>query len=389
MNAPSTVPRFNPGDFENSTHIDNPYFPLVPGTTYVYEDKANGVVDTFRVTRETKVVDGVTSVVVKDTGYVDGQKEEFTKDWFAQDKHGNVWYMGEDSTQYYPDDPSKNPTHDGSWEAGRPVAGTHPVQLAQPGYAMEAHPKVGDIYNQEYAQGVAEDMAKVLGLHESAKVDYGHFSGNVLETKDFTPLEPAVTEHKFYAPGVGNLLTTDNEGAFEQLVKITVDGTPSDDTLKGYAGGDVIKGYGGADALRGLGGNDKLDGGDGNDVLVGGAGNNILTGGKGGDKFVFYDDNTRDDAAADRHAGDSHTSHDKQIDVITDYSKEGGDKVYLDDGAHSVASTGKWAGGLQLNLEGGDHAVRLAGVTNIQEVNFGALPEHVDTHADPHDWLLA
>ncbi len=378
MNSGPKVPDFDPASFTDSTRIDNPYLPLKPGTTFVYVDKQAGVYDTIEVTHETKVVDGVKAVVVHDTGYVDGQKEEYTLDWFAQDKHGNVWYMGENSTQYYPDEPGKAPTHEGSWQAGKPVEDTHPVQLAQPGYAMEAHPKVGDVYNQEYASGVAEDMGKVLSLHAKADVGYGDFGGDVLKTEDFSPIEPDQLEHKFYAPGVGTLLTTDNQGAFEQLVKILVEGDAGNNTLTGYAGGDVIKGYRGDDRLYGLAGDDHIKGGAGNDILYPGAGNNVLTGGHGRDAFVFLDDGHDGGVGGNPH-----------IDVIADYSKREGDRVVLDHGRNSVDKFAKNDDGLQLTLKGGEHQIQLDGVHDIHAVNFASADEHTGNFGGMHgDWLM-
>jgi hypothetical protein len=387
MNQSDNVPDFDPARFTDSTRIDNPYLPLKPGTTFVYEDKQEGVFDTVEVTRDTKVIEGVKAVVVQDTGYVDGAKVESTKDWFAQDKHGNVWYLGEFSTQFYPDDPSQAPTHEGSWQAGQPVEGTHPVQLARGGYAMEADPHVGDTYNQEFAPGVAEDMATVLSLHASAAVDYGRFDGDVLKTKDFSPLESDVVEHKFYVPGVGNVLTTDNEGAFEELVKIRVEGTSGNDTLSGYAGGDVIKGYQGNDSLYGLAGDDRIMGGDGNDVLYPGAGDNTLTGGRGRDAFVFLGDD--DNANGGSHSGGASGGHGQQVDVITDYSKSEGDTLVLAHGRDSVAAVHRSDDGLQLTLKGGAHEIRLSGVESINDVSFASPHDHGNAHGAADDWLLA
>lgn len=163
-------------------------YPLRPGTTYIYEDSEEGLIDFFQVTREEKVVNGVDVVVVHDTEFVDGDKVEFTEDWFAQDDRGNVWYMGEFSTQYYPDEPGKAPTNEGSWEAGQAVEEADPPQLARPGYAMKAHPQVGDTYNQEYAPGVAEDKATVLDRDASATVDYREFDDGLLKPRTSRPL---------------------------------------------------------------------------------------------------------------------------------------------------------------------------------------------------------
>jgi hypothetical protein len=185
-NAPY-APHIDPADF--TTTIDNEYFPLKPGTTFVYEGGAER--DEFVVTSDTKKVMGVECVVVLDKAWEDGKLIERTYDWHAQDKEGNVWYFGEDTKEYKN---GKVVTSKGSWEAG--------VDGAKPGIIMQAHPKVGQSYRQEYYPGEAMDMAKVLSLNESVAVPYGSYD-HALETKEWTPLEPGLVEHKYYAPGVG------------------------------------------------------------------------------------------------------------------------------------------------------------------------------------------
>jgi hypothetical protein len=184
-------PRINPADF--TTTIDNKYFPLKPGTTFIYEGGAEH--GEMAVTSDTKKVMGVECVVVDDKAWEDGKVIERTYDWFAQDKKGTVWYFGEDTKEY---ENGKVVSTKGSWEAG--------VDGAKPGIIMQADPKVGETYRQEYYEGEAEDMAKVLDLNESVTVPYGSFD-HVLVTKEWTPLEPGLVEHKYYAPGVGHLGT--------------------------------------------------------------------------------------------------------------------------------------------------------------------------------------
>jgi hypothetical protein len=190
-------PTIDPADF--TTKIDNPNFTLTPGTTFVYEGTTeNGFEhDEVTVTSDTKTILGVTCVVVKDTVTADGELIEDTLDWYAQDKQGNVWYFGENAKQYAG---GLIVGIEGSWEAG--------VNGAQPGIVMEANPKVGDIYRQEFAPGEAEDMAEVLSLTEPTTVPFGSYP-NCLMTKEFSGLEPDVTEHKFYANGVGFIKSID------------------------------------------------------------------------------------------------------------------------------------------------------------------------------------
>jgi len=185
------APVIDPADFVDV--IDNQYFPLMPGTTFIYEgetDEGFERVETY-VTHETKEILGVTCTVVRDRETIDGELIEETFDWYAQDRHGNVWYFGEDATIYEDGVPVSK---EGSWEAG--------VEDALPGIIMFGEPRKGRSYRQEYAPDIAEDMAKVLNLNKSACVPFGCFE-DLLMTKEWTPLEPGSIEHKYYAPGVG------------------------------------------------------------------------------------------------------------------------------------------------------------------------------------------
>lgn len=174
-------------------YIDNKYLPYVPGTKMTYEGKTEeeSIRIEIHVTDDTKVVMGVTCTVVRDTEYEDGEMVEDTYDWFAQDKDGNVWYFGEDSKEY---EDGKEISTAGSWEAGK--------DGAYPGVIMMAKPLTSFSYRQEYYKGEAEDMAEVIGLNVSKTVSYGSFN-DVLQTREWTPLEPDVEEHKYYAPGIG------------------------------------------------------------------------------------------------------------------------------------------------------------------------------------------
>lgn len=203
--------RMDADDF--TTRIDNPYFPLVPGTTYIYEGTKEGspLKDVFMVTHRTKMVMGVRCREILDRSYVDGVLEEETLDWFAQDEDGNVWYFGEAAKEL--DEDGNVISTEGSWEAG--------VDDALPGIVMEAHPRVGDTYQQEIAPGVAEDMATVLAVRERVKVPLGTFR-SCLKTKDFSALDPDVVEQKFYAPGVGFIRSVMVEGGKERLELVRI-----------------------------------------------------------------------------------------------------------------------------------------------------------------------
>ncbi|AKB25061.1 hypothetical protein MSMTP_1592 [Methanosarcina sp. MTP4] len=156
---------------------------------------------------------GVTTTVVQDTEYEDGELVEETFDWYAQDEAGNVWYFGENSIEYEDGEPVST---EGSWEAG--------VNGAKPGIIMLGNPKVGDIYYQEFSPGEAEDQAEVLSLSETITVAYGSFE-NCLKTREFTTLEPGEEENKYYASGIGLLLEEEVEGGDErlELVEITTE----------------------------------------------------------------------------------------------------------------------------------------------------------------------
>jgi hypothetical protein len=159
------------------------------------------------VTFDTRDILGVQAVVVRDVAWEEGVLVEDTFDWYAQDTNGNVWYLGELATNYEYDDAGNfiGTNNDGSWEAG--------VDGALPGLIMEANPQVGDNYYQEFAPGIAEDRAVVVSINESISIDFGNFE-NVLQTRDFTELEPDKFEFKYYAPGVGQILA--DEGITEE-----------------------------------------------------------------------------------------------------------------------------------------------------------------------------
>jgi hypothetical protein len=205
------APNIDPADFVSE--IDNKYFPLKPGTTFVYEGKSAEGTEHIEVTvtHETKQIMGVPCIVVRDRDRIDGKLAEDTFDWYAQDKEGNVWYFGEDTKEY---ENGKVVSTEGSWEAG--------VDGARPGIIMPADPKAGETYRQEYYKGEAEDMAKVLSLDESATVAYGSLD-HLLMTKDWNPLEPAAgVSHKYYAPGVGKVLEVYVKGPSERLELVDI-----------------------------------------------------------------------------------------------------------------------------------------------------------------------
>jgi hypothetical protein len=203
-------PAIDPANFTDE--IDNPYFPLVPGTTFVYEGPtADGLEhEEFAVTHETRKILGVTCVDVHDQVFIDGELTEDTHDYFAQDQDGNVWYFGENSAEV---EDGLVVSLEGSWLAG--------VDGAKPGIVMEAVNRVGDFYRQEFALANAEDLAEVVALHETVTVPYGTFH-DCLETRETTPLDVEDVSFKFYCPGVGEVKTADLPPGDENLELIDV-----------------------------------------------------------------------------------------------------------------------------------------------------------------------
>jgi hypothetical protein len=205
----------DPAEF--TTDIDNPYWPMKPGSRWVYREVHSEDLTVEKVvvtvTSETKkIANGVTARVVRDVVSENGVPTEVTDDWYAQDSAGNVWYMGEATTEYVDGKPK---TTAGSFEAG--------VDGAQPGIIMPADPKPGLTYREEYYEGEAEDAARIVSLGEQAEPPAGHFP-NALMTRNINPLEPKVLEFKFYAKGVGPVSTVGVSGGskLEELVSYSL-----------------------------------------------------------------------------------------------------------------------------------------------------------------------
>jgi len=202
-------PVIDPSNFV--AQVDNPYFPLTPGTTFIYEGQTQQGFehDEFAVTHRTRVILGVRCVEVHDTVKTDGELTEDTLDWFAQDRDGNVWYFGENTHEL---EHGLITTIEGTFMAG--------VNGDKPGIIMKAHPNIGDFYRQEFSLNNAEDFAETRSLTQTVHVPAGTFH-NCLKSKETTPLEPDLLEYKYYSLGVGNVLTVDaRTGDREELVRI-------------------------------------------------------------------------------------------------------------------------------------------------------------------------
>ena len=209
-------PPTNPRNFVRG--IDNEFFPLEPGTTFYYEGTKDGASTSsqFAVTRETKLILGVTCVVVRDRHYEGNILVEDTLDWFAQDGRGNVWYFGEDSKTL--DAAGHVISTAGSWQAG--------VRGARAGIVMQADPRVRQFYYQEYAVDVAEDVARVLSVDVSAHLGTDIRTGwynELLLTGEWARLHPGELSYKYYKEGVGLILGFNVEGTQErtELVRVT------------------------------------------------------------------------------------------------------------------------------------------------------------------------
>jgi hypothetical protein len=191
--------KLNPNIFVHG--INNPYFPLVPGTIFHFVNtieehgEKSKEHETETVTSDIKKIVGVKCEVVHDVIKEDGEITEDTYDWYAQDTFGNVWYFGEDTKELTDTGWSTA----GSWEAG--------VNNAVPGIIMFGDPElfIGQTFYEEFSPGVAEDQATLLNVTATATVPYGHFT-NCVKTKEFTRLEPGDIERKFYAKGIGQVL---------------------------------------------------------------------------------------------------------------------------------------------------------------------------------------
>jgi hypothetical protein len=186
--------KIDPADF--TTQIDNPYWPMAPGSHWVYREVENGELQRVdvTVTNQTRRIAGVEARVVHDLVTKDGEKVEDTFDWYAQDKDGNLWYLGEDTKEY---ENGKVVTTEGSWE--------HGVDGAQAGIIVPAEPKQGLTYREEYYAGHAEDAAEVLSVDGKVQVPFGMFR-DAMMTRNYSGIEPNVEELKYYARGVGPVL---------------------------------------------------------------------------------------------------------------------------------------------------------------------------------------
>jgi hypothetical protein len=180
----ATAALASPGGF--TAHVDNPWFPLLPGMRWVYRGAEGGKRsrDVVRVLRRVTVIDGVPCATVDDRVYLDGRLAERTTDWYTEDSDGTVWYYGERTAEL--DRRGRVTSREGSWRAG--------ADGARPGIYMPAHPKRGETHEQEHYAGHALDRFRV-----SLR------AGPFLATREWTPLEPGIRDGKWYVRGVGQV----------------------------------------------------------------------------------------------------------------------------------------------------------------------------------------
>jgi hypothetical protein len=185
---------FNAGNFTKSTQLTNKFFQYQVGTKYVFEGESPDGQERNEIVRisANKKIMGINVAVVSDKVWTNGVLEENTRDWFAQDDFGNVWYLGEEVDNFNPDGSLRD--HEGSWEAGK--------NGAIAGIIMLADPKSGDSYQQEFAAGIAEDKAKVVAMGITVSVPLNTYL-DCLKTKEWSDLEKGSIDYKYYAPGVG------------------------------------------------------------------------------------------------------------------------------------------------------------------------------------------
>ena len=193
--------------------VTNPWFPLRPGTTYVYTGMRDGQPsrELFTVTRATKTIQGVRCTVVSDRLYLRGRLHERTTDWYAQDRGGAVWYFGEQTAEL--DARGHVTSTEGTWQSG--------VDGAKAGIYMSARPRVGQSFRQELYPGHADDHFAVVSLTASVSVPYVT-SHHALLTKEWTPLEPGVLDHKLYVRGIGTVKEETVKGGSERNVLVAV-----------------------------------------------------------------------------------------------------------------------------------------------------------------------
>jgi hypothetical protein len=198
--------------FTSSTTITNPYYPITAGKKYIYEGTTPDGLERIEEQRltTTKIILGITCIVVEFKAFLNGTLIEKAIDWYAQDNTGNLWYFGEAVDNYNTNGTLRD--HAGSWEAG--------VDGAQPGTIMPANPQTGMAYREEYYFNHAEDRAEILATGQTVIIPLGTYT-NCIKTRNWTELEPSLNENKYFAPGIGLVKEVDiKDGSEIKLIAI-------------------------------------------------------------------------------------------------------------------------------------------------------------------------
>ena len=211
--GPGWPKTLHPSDFVR--RVDNPWFPLKPGSKWRYRGREDHsrFRDKMRVTHRTKRIQGVRATVVHDVVLKRGKPREVTNDWYAQDRHRNVWYFGENTREL--DRHGQVKTREGTWKTGR--------DGARPGILFPGQPRVGQKARQEYYKGHAEDHFKILDVDAHVSTPYVS-THHAVRTKEWTPLEPGVVDNKYYVRRVGDVKEKTVKGGTERLRLVSFHG---------------------------------------------------------------------------------------------------------------------------------------------------------------------
>ena len=193
--------------------IDNPWFPLKPGTVLTYEGEDSGTParDVLRVTHRTQRILGVRATVIDDRVFERGHLAERTHDYYAQDRRGNVWYLGEDTATLKSN--GQVESREGTFRAGR--------DGARAGIFMPAHPVPGDGGWQEYYVGHAQDRFRVLNQKTTVQTPAAR-SNHAMLVQETTPLESGVVDHKIYVRGIGTVREETVKGGNERFQLVSI-----------------------------------------------------------------------------------------------------------------------------------------------------------------------
>ena len=207
--GPGWPKTLHPSDFVG--RVDNPWFPLKPGSRWFYRGVEGKTHEGNRVhvKHRRKTILGVQTTIVHDVVLKHGKPREVTDDWYAQDRRGNVWYFGENTKEL--DRHGHVISREGSFQAGK--------NGARPGVLFPGHPKRGQTARQEYFKGHAEDHFKILDVSARVKSPYVS-SRHAVRTKEWTPLEPGIVENKYYVRGVGPVKAKTVKGPRERSMLV-------------------------------------------------------------------------------------------------------------------------------------------------------------------------